>query len=137
MDFSGFNLWEVIVAALSAFVVGGIWYGPAFGKRWQELVGLSDEDIAESNMPLIFGSAFLLNLFMATMLSLIMEVVSAMGTGLVSGALFGGFIGIVFVAPTFAINYLFARRPLALYGIDVGYQVLQLMIMGAIIGTWG
>ena len=137
MDLSGFNGWEVVVAALSAFVVGGLWYGPVFGSRWQGLVGLSDEDMAETNMPLIFGVAFVLNLFMATLLSLSMEVASGLATGFLSGALFGGFFAIVFVAPTFGVNYLFARRPLALYGIDAGYQVLQLMLMGAIVGAWG
>jgi hypothetical protein len=136
MDFSGFNVWEVIVAALSGFVLGGIWYGPAFGKRWQQLVGLSDEEIADSNPALVFGGAFLLCLVMAAMLSLFLEVVSAMGSGLVSGALFGGLIALVFVAPSFGVNYLFSRRPAGLYGIDIGYVVLQFVLMGAILGAW-
>ena len=44
------NLTAAIVAAVASFVLGGIWYGPAFGKRWQALVGLSDEDMANSGV---------------------------------------------------------------------------------------
>jgi hypothetical protein len=136
MDFSGFNWAEVIVAALSAFALGGLWYGPLFGSRWQVLVGLSDEQLAEANAGLIFGSAFVLNCFLAMMLSLFIEVFMAMGSGVMLGAAFGAFMGAAFVVPTFAINYLFARRRMRLYLIDVGYMVLQMALMGAILGGW-
>ncbi len=131
---AGFVWYEVVGAALSAFALGGFWYGPLFGKRWQQLVGLSDERIAEANMALIFGSTFCLNLFMATILALLLELGKDMGSGIVGGAGFGFAVGVAFVAPTFAINYLFARKPLALYGIDAGYMCLQLALMGAILG---
>lgn len=131
MDFSGFNWLALIVAALSAFAIGGLWYGPLFGIKWQRLNDLSDEQMAEANMGLIFGSAFVLNLFLALMLSMAMG--SSMNT--VSGLVYGGSLGLAFVAPTFAINYLFARRAMALYVIDVGYMVFQLAVMGAIMGA--
>ena len=35
------NWIAVIAAAVSAFVMGGLWYGPLFGKKWMALVGLS------------------------------------------------------------------------------------------------
>ena len=38
------NYWAVVVAALSAFVVGWMWYGPLFGKSWMELNGFTDRD---------------------------------------------------------------------------------------------
>lgn len=33
MDFSTVNLIAALVAAAAAFVLGGLWYGPLFGKR--------------------------------------------------------------------------------------------------------
>ena len=69
MDFSGFNWPEIVLAALSAFILGGLWYGPLFGKRWQSLNQLSDAQINNANMKLIYGAAFLLNLFLALFLS--------------------------------------------------------------------
>lgn len=136
MDFSGFNWAEVILAALSAFALGGLWYGPLFGKRWQQLNTLSDERLAQANMPLIYACAFALNFFLAMMLSLFIEIAMMMGSGALTGALFGGFLAVVFVLPPFAVNYLFARRSLSLFGIDVTYQVLQFALMGAIMGAW-
>ena len=136
MDFSGFNWLEVIVAAASAFALGGLWYGPVFGARWQALNQLSDELIAQANKPLIFGLAFALNIFLAMMLSLFIEIAMMLGSGGLIGAAFGAFLAFVFVVPTLAVNYLFARRPLALYLIDAGYMVLQLALMGAIMGAW-
>ena len=35
----------VILAAISAMVVGYVWYGPLFGKPWMKLVGITKEDI--------------------------------------------------------------------------------------------
>lgn len=135
VDFSTLNWFAVIVAAVSSFALGAIWYGPVFGKRWQELVKLSDEDLADANMAQIFGLSFVLTLIIAFALA------SAIGAvlpepNLVSGLLLGLEFSLVFVATAFGINYLFARQPIALYGIDVGYMVLMFALMGAILGVW-
>ncbi|MEL6592936.1 MAG: DUF1761 domain-containing protein [Bacteroidota bacterium] len=135
--FSGFNLWEVLVAAVSGFGIGALWYGPPlFGKRWQSLVGLSDEEIQSANMPLIFGLAFVLNFVVAAVLSFFVEVAMMIGSSAILGGLFGAVICLVFVATTFGINYLFARRPIQLYLIDVGYMLVMFFVMGLIIGAW-
>jgi hypothetical protein len=44
--------------------------------------------------------------------------------------------GLGFVAPSFGANYIFVRRPLSLYLIDAGYQIVSLMIGGIILGLW-
>ncbi|MEL7534902.1 MAG: DUF1761 domain-containing protein [Bacteroidota bacterium] len=134
---SGFNIWEVIVAAVSGFGIGALWYGPPlFGKRWQALVGLSDEAIQSANMPLIFGLAFVLNLIVAAVLSLFVEVFMMIGSSALLGGVFSALLCFAFVATTFGINYLFARRPFKLYLIDVGYMMVMFFVMGLIIGAW-
>ncbi|QFU74281.1 DUF1761 domain-containing protein [Halioglobus maricola] len=134
MDFSSLNWLAIVVAGVSAFVVGGIWYGPFFGKRWQALVGLSDEDIRAKGHPaVIMGSALVLTLVQATALALVIPAGSGIGSALGSGAL----IGLLFVATAFGVNYLFSRNALGLWGIDAGYNVAQFALMGAIIGAFG
>ena len=49
------NWLAVVAAALSMFVIGGLWYGPLLAKPWQRAAGLSDEQVKSGNMPLIFG----------------------------------------------------------------------------------
>jgi sterol desaturase/sphingolipid hydroxylase (fatty acid hydroxylase superfamily) len=45
------SVWGVILAALSAMVVGTVWYSKAvFGKRWMKVLGMSDKDM-KKNMP--------------------------------------------------------------------------------------
>ena len=128
------NLTAALVAAVASFVLGGIWYGPAFGKRWQALVGLSDDDIASGGHPAkIFAGAFVLTLIQAVMLSAVIPAEPDMEVGLVYALV----IGISFVATAFGVNYLFSRSPGTLFLIDGGYNVLQFALMGAIIGAFG
>lgn len=137
MDFSGINIWELLVAALSTFVIGFLWYGKAlFGKAWQRLAGLSDEDVQGGNMALIFGLTFVLNFIIAAFLSIFTEIAMMLGSNAILGGLFASFLCIGFVATTFGINYLFARKPLKLYLIDVGFMIVCFFVMGLIIGAW-
>lgn len=136
MDFSGFNWGEVIVAALSAFLLGGLWFGPLFGKRWQALNRLSGDASVNAPVAKIYGLTFTLNVFLAMMMSFFVEIAMMIGSGALTGALFGGFLAVIFVLPAFAINYLFSRKPLALFAIDIGYWILQFALMGAIMGAW-
>jgi len=39
------NILAILIAAASGFLVGGIWYGPLFGKAWQRAIGLSDDEL--------------------------------------------------------------------------------------------
>ena len=44
--FSYLNIWAILVAAVSGFILGAIYYGPLFGKAWQQEVGLSDQEVS-------------------------------------------------------------------------------------------
>ena len=127
------NWIAVIAAAASAFVLGGIWYGPIFGKKWQALVGLSDAQMKEANMAKVFGGSFVL--------SFIAAFVFAMFLGPEPGVQFataaGASAGLCWVAATFGINYLFAQRPFALWLIDGGYATLMFTLFGLVIGLLG
>ncbi len=134
MDLSSINWLAVAVSAASAFIVGGIWYGPIFGKAWQRLAEVSDEEIQSANPAVIYGGAFALTLVMASSLALLLQLHPA--PDLVSGLSVGGLLGITLIAASQGINYLFSRRPLALWLVDAGYMVLLMAVMGAILGAW-
>ena len=74
------NWVAIVAAALSMFVIGGLWYGPLFAKPWQTAAGLSDEQLKGANMPLIFGLAFVLSLLMAANLAFFVAGVPDLGT---------------------------------------------------------
>lgn len=52
---SNINWLSVIAAVVSSFLVGGIWYGPVFGRAWMQAFGLSEEDLGKRNLPMVFG----------------------------------------------------------------------------------
>ncbi|GEM_PF-78692 len=125
------NVWAVLTAAIAAFVLGGLWYSPLlFGPRWQREVGLSAEQLAGANMPKIFGLAFVLSAVAAYVFALFLGPSPSVGLGLDAGFA----AGLCWVATSFGINYLFARRSLALFLIDGGYHTLQFTLIGLILG---
>ncbi|MDJ0878959.1 MAG: DUF1761 domain-containing protein [Halieaceae bacterium] len=134
MDLGSINWLAVLASAVSAFVLGGIWYGPVFGKAWQRLEGLADEELQDGHAPMIFGGAFVLNLVMASTLALLLQLHPA--PALVSGFTVGGLLGLTLIATSYGISYLFGRKPFALWLIDAGYMVVFMALMGAILGAW-
>lgn len=124
------NYLAVLLSALSAFLIGGLWYSGLFGKRWMALTGQSEEKLRSGNPAIIYGGAFLLNLLAAFVLA--MFIGRAMD--LQDGASAGFAAGFCWVAASFGVNYLFERRPFGLWLINGGYVTVQFTAMGAIIG---
>ncbi len=126
------NYLSILVAGLVAWGLGAIWYGPLFGKTWQKHVGMSDEDLKGANMPLIFGTSFVL------MCVMMFGMVPALLMGhenisIPHGAFHGALFGVFFAATSMGINYLYQRRSITLWLIDGIYQILLLAAGGAII----
>lgn len=126
------NWLAVVVATLSSFALGGLWYGPLFSKAWMKLTGMTKEKGAEASMAVTFGGTFALNLLIAIALALLTGPHAGWRMGLHTG-LFSAFF---FVGTSIGVIYLFEQRPLKLWLINAGYQVVNFSIMGSIIGAW-
>jgi len=131
--FQSLNWLSIIVAAVSAFAIGGLWYSPQmFVKIWAKEAGIEMDPSKRRNMGKIFGLAFLLSFIAAFFL--------AMFIGPDKGAAFGtmaGFMaGVGWVFTYIGIIYLFEGRSLAHFLINACYSVVSLTIMGLIIGAW-
>lgn len=128
-----FNIWAVLVAALSTFLIGGLWYSPAvFGKAWMRENGFTEESLKNSNMVKIFGLAFLLGLIAAVNLAMYMGAEDRPAMG----ALWGFLAGFGWVATFVGTHYLFERKSLTLFLINAGYSVVALTVMGVILAAW-
>lgn len=127
------NIWAVLVAALSTFLIGGLWYSPAvFGKAWMKENGFTEESLKNSNFIKIFGLAFLLALVAAVNLAMFMGPEDRPGMG----ALWGFLAGFGWVATFVGTHYLFERRSFRLFLINAGYSIVSLTIMGVILTAW-
>lgn len=126
------NWLAVIAAAVSMFVVGGLWYSPLlFERAWARAAGLSGEDLKRGNPAVIFGIAFVLTLLMAANLAFFVAGVDlgmTIAYAIAAGLGWAGF-GLGVVA-------LFERRPLSYFLINGGYLTVGFAVMGLILGLW-
>ncbi len=133
MEFPLINYWAVIVAAVSAFVLGGVWYSPLmFEKPWMKELGFTKEGMGKSNMLKIFGIAFILMFIIAFNLAAFIGTESDWKYGMMAGAL----AGIGWVAAAIGVNYLFERKSFRFFLINAGYMAVSSIIMGGILGAW-
>lgn len=128
------NYLAVVVATFASMLLGTIWYSKAmFGKQWMQLVGLTQKDV-ESNRAL----PMLLMLVASLVASYTMaHFVGFTGAKtLADGARTGAWIGIGFVFTAALGESIFSHRPARLLTINGGYQVVNLMLIGAILAVW-
>jgi hypothetical protein len=129
----GLNIWAVLVAALSTFLIGGLWYSPAvFGKAWMRENGFTEESLKGSNMAKIFGLTFCLALIAAINLAMFLGPEDQPEMG----ALWGFAAGFGWVATFIGTHYLFERKSFTLFLINAGYSVIALTVMGVILAAW-
>ena len=128
------NWLAVLSAAVSTFVLGGLWYSPAlFGRAWMSVNNFTGEDLAKSNMAKIFGLSFIFALIMSANLA---AFLAEPKTNAAWGATAGFLAGFGWVALGIATIALFERRSWKYILINGGYVTVSFLIMGLIIGAW-
>lgn len=127
MDWAG-----VVVAALSSFVIGGLWYGPLFGKAWMAASGVSEEKASQASMGKVMGLSFLLQLVAAAVLLMFIGPEAELGFAVAAA----GAVGLFWVTPALGVIYLFEQRPLAHWVVNGGYNVVAFTVMGLVLGLW-
>lgn len=126
------NWIAVICAALSAFMVGGIWYGPLFGKAWMNAFGFNEAYLKKRSMGKVFGVSLLLILFAAIDLAMFIGPEGDIAYGIFAGF----FAGFGWIATFLGVLYLFEHRSFKAWLINAGYCTVSLTLMGAILGAW-
>lgn len=131
-DILAFNWWAILVATLSSFVLGGLWYGPLFGKKWLRELGKSEYDMAPSAVPFVVAliTSFITCLAMAWLISLL-EISTWVG-----GVLLGVIVGVAFIACSSISDGVFCRWSWALLAIQAVYRLLHCVIAGVILAIW-
>jgi hypothetical protein len=123
------NMLAIFAAAAAGFLVGGLWYGPLFGKAWMSENGLTEERLKNANMLKIYGLTFAFSVLSAVFLGHLLAFfdTSARATMMISTG-----IALGYIVPAIGTNYLFSRKSGKLFAIDAGYWVAFYAAMGAI-----
>ena len=137
MPIPDINYLAVVLAALSAFVLGGLWYSPLlFGRLWVRAHGYTPEKMESmrAGVGRSYAVSFLCYLVMAAVMALLIgatDTVTALG-----GLRLGAVCWLGFAATIGLTANLFSDKPLATYLLDAGYQLVYLSAMGAILASW-
>ncbi len=138
------NYWAVLLCGIDSMVVGFVWYGPLFGKKWAEVIGVKMTDAEECKKmqkaagPL-YGLQFLLTLFQAYVLAgflAALRVNEAYNPPLQVALL----VWAAFVMPIVAGNSMWNNDPKKVartkFLLGAGYQLILFILFGLILGMW-
>jgi MFS family permease len=133
----------VIVATIVGFVIGGIWYGPVFGKAWMAALGKTeaDKEAMRKRAPKGFVVS-LIGAFIGTfVLGLFVQYtrdakVSGFPAGIAGGLVVGFLVWFGFLMTTGVTGAIFEGRSAKLVGINQGFAIVSFLIGGAILGYW-
>lgn len=134
--FSQINWLAVLVAGIVYFMIGGLWYSKfLFGNRWATLLNI-DMSNPEKNkgVPAIMFYSFVFMLI--TVFGLALLVVRLDLTILSSAFKIGLITGFCFAVMSMSISFVYERKPLALYVISGGYQLVGNIVAAMILVMW-
>jgi hypothetical protein len=128
------SLLATLAATIAGFVLGALWYGPLFGKRWMSAVGLNQEDIQRNTNPAkTYGTTFVLGFIASYVFGLYLGPNPGRAFAITTGAA----AGVFWVATSLATNYLFEGRPATLIAINGGYHAVRFTLMGLAFAALG
>ena len=123
-----------VAGAVAGFMLGGLWYGPIFGKAWMAENGISMEQVQKDFNPAkVYGLMFLMSLVAAYVFGMFLGPNPGVGFG--AGAGFAA--GLFWVSFSIATNYLFERSSMKLWLINGGYHTVRFTLIGLAFGLLG
>ncbi len=127
------NWVAVLVTAAIGFVIGFIWYGFLFMKPWAKAVGLDPKgkDPAPVRNMLIG--------FIITIISVYVLALFITNTG--SNTPLGGMLiaAIIWLGCSLTAGIgrvIWEKKPMSLFWINIPYELMNMLIVGAILGAW-
>jgi putative Ca2+/H+ antiporter (TMEM165/GDT1 family) len=132
------HYWAVLLAAVASMVIGSIWYGPLFGKKFMKAMGMdtwTPEQREKMRKSMVFSyiGQFIASFVMFFVLA--WYIGSSIHTGVWGGVANGFGVWIGFVVPLALGNVLWGGKK-ELFWLSIGGMLLSLLTAGAIIGAW-
>jgi len=131
------NYLAVLVSAVLAFAIGGLWYSPfLFANQWVNAHGFTEERVNE--MQKGASKAYSISLVCQVLTALAMAVIAGYLhlTAFVQGLKLGLLAWGGFALPLGLMATMFTDRKMTVFLIDTGYQLVFLLVIGSIISVW-
>ena len=139
------NPLAVLVAGVLPMVIGALWYGPLFGKRWMELMESTPEELQQDFNPVrTYGVSFVLALVTAFVLAQLVADVAPRDVSSMEGSAGSGMIGVhvglmvlvAFVLPAAHQSVAFEKRKAGLAWMNVAYNGVALIAQAVVVAVW-
>jgi hypothetical protein len=130
------NYLAILVAAIACFLFEAGWYS-LFMQQWLDGIGRTREWMmgpAAINPAFQYLTALVSAAVIAASISCITQL-TGVQTAL-RGIKVAAMLWFGFVLTTYSTEYVFEVRPWSLLGINAGFWLLGMMLMGAIVGVW-
>ena len=129
------NYWAILAAAVACFVFEAAWYS-IFLKAWLTGTGRTMEWLVGTGVnPLLqYATALVSAAVMAAAISCITQLTGPQTA--LRGIRAGILLWLGFVLTTLSTEYVFEVRPFSLLGINAGFWLGGMIVMGAIVGGW-
>ncbi len=128
------NWLAVVVAAIIRMAVGFVWYSPpVLLKPWQALTGVTPESMRAG-----LGKAMVIDVIASLIMAFALaNIIGASGiTDWVNGAGAGCWVWLGFIATVMVSLWGYENRSLKLIGINLGNNLIALLLMGALLAVW-
>ena len=136
MVFAGINYLAIVIAALSSFGFGAIYY-MSLAKPWMASIGKTEEELKANSSKTPFVITIVAELIMAWVLA---GALGHLGPGQVSlrnGMITGFILWAGFVITTMAVNHGYEGATRTRTIIDGGHWLGVLLLQGLVIGFFG
>jgi Protein of unknown function (DUF1761) len=130
------NWVAILVAAIVSFLFEALWFS-AFMTQWLAGIGRTTEwlhSAAGYNPALQYGTAIICSIIAAAVITICIQASGEQTAR--RGILCAAVVWFGFVATTWAKEYIFEVRTIEIFAINAGYSLIDLMIIGAIVGAW-
>ena len=134
------NYWAVLVCGIASMILGMVWYGALFGKKWMEIIGVDpnnkevQKDMGKGT-GFLYLISFLLALFQAYVLA---HFIASWQDG--SGIETSLWVWAAFIIPTLAGASMWnnerAGKAWSRFLIQSGYQLVLFIVFGLILNYW-
>ena len=134
------NIWAILISMILSVVLGFVWYGPLFGKKWMALSGISMPNPKPGFSVML--KPIIISFVGALLMSYVLTYVIAFHNGFyqtsgyLTAILMGVFLWAGFIVPVY-LNFLgWEGRPKALFFINSGYWLVFIILSSAIINAF-
>jgi hypothetical protein len=129
------NYLAILVAAVACFLLEAGWYS-IFLQPWLSGIGRTSQWLTSSgvNPALQFAVALASEAVIAAAISCLIQLTGPQT--LLRGIKVAALLWLGFMLPALSLEYVFEVRPWSLLGINAGFWLVGMILMGAIVGGW-